>query len=128
VFKYCGHCYSDTLETFPQLSLSHVHHLFYVVPLGTRVLLNTFSLCLADTSSSEENRKLVEQNRAPIIVSPRKVAAALANAIACFGEQNPSATSLPSTPPVKSVIVRAGPGPTASSVRQSCYYSCKIRA
>jgi E3 ubiquitin-protein ligase EDD1 len=80
------------------------------------VLGSTVASSTADTSSSEENRKLVEQNRAPIIVSPRKVAAALANAIACFGEQNPSATPLPSTPPVKSVIVRAGPGPTTSSV------------
>jgi hypothetical protein len=97
-----------------------------VVPLEIRVLLNTFLLCLVDTSSSEENRKLVEQNRAPIIVSPRKVAAALANAIACFGEQNPSVTPLPSTPPVKSVIVRAGPGPTTSNVRRSCCYSFKI--
>lgn len=63
----------------------------------------------------------MEQNRAPIIVSPRKVAAALANAIACFGEQTPSSaptSAAVSTPPVKSVIVRAGPGPTAS-VRQS---------
>jgi hypothetical protein len=59
----------------------------------------------------------VEQNRAPIIVSPRKVAAALANAIACFGEQHPSVTPLPSAPPVKSVIVRAGPGPATSNVR-----------
>jgi hypothetical protein len=58
----------------------------------------------------------MEQNRAPIIVSARKVAAALANAIACFGEQNPSATAV-STPPLKSVIVRAGPGPTTTSVR-----------
>jgi hypothetical protein len=64
----------------------------------------------------------MEQNRAPIIVSARKVAAALANAIACFGEQNRSATTSStavSTPPVKSVIVRAGPGPTTSSVRQN---------
>lgn len=64
----------------------------------------------------------MEQNRAPIIVSARKVAAALANAIACFGEQNPSATTSSTavlTPPVKSVIVRAGPGPTTSSVRQN---------
>lgn len=62
----------------------------------------------------------MEQNRAPIIVSPRKVAAALANAIACFGEHTPSATPS-STAPVKSVIVRAGPGPT-TSVRQSSGY------
>lgn len=85
---------------------------------------NIFSLFPADTSLSEESRKLMEQNRAPIIVSPRKVAAALANAIACFGEQTPSATPLStavSTPPVKSVIVRAGPGPT-TSVRRNCGY------
>ncbi|XP_069676360.1 E3 ubiquitin-protein ligase UBR5 isoform X2 [Periplaneta americana] len=77
----------------------------------------------SETSLSEENRKLMEQNRAPIIVSPRKVAAALANAIACF-DQNPSATSAassssPLTPPVKSVIVRAGPGPTTSNTPSS---------
>lgn len=77
---------------------------------------------IADIDLSEENRKLADQNRAPIIVSARKVAAALASAIACFGEQNPSATVPPtavSTPPIKSVIVRAGPGPTTSSVRQN---------
>ncbi|XP_021934340.1 E3 ubiquitin-protein ligase UBR5 isoform X2 [Zootermopsis nevadensis] len=79
---------------------------------------STAASSASDTSLSEESRKLMEQNRAPIIVSPRKVAAALANAIACFGEQTPSATPLStavSTPPVKSVIVRAGPGPTTSA-------------
>ena len=73
----------------------------------------------------------MEQNRAPIIVSPRKVAAALANAIACFGDQNPSSTPSPvaiSAPPVKSVIVRAGPGPATSNVRRVLDISFKISA
>ncbi|PSN30861.1 hypothetical protein C0J52_20667 [Blattella germanica] len=83
---------------------------------------NSASTSTSDTSLSEENRKLMEQNRAPIIVSPRKVAAALVNFIACVGDGDPSATSSPSnasTPPVKSVIVRAGPGPTTSNTPSS---------
>nr|CAD7423599.1 unnamed protein product [Timema monikensis] len=65
-----------------------------------------------DASSLEESRKLLEQNRAPIIVSPRKVAAALADALACFpGNNNGTAEEV--GPTVKSVIVRAGPANTS---------------
>ncbi|KAJ9576563.1 hypothetical protein L9F63_025542, partial [Diploptera punctata] len=76
----------------------------------------------AETSLSEENRKLMEQNRAPIIVSPRKVAAGLVNFINCTADADPSGTSstatqsAAATAPVKSVIVRAGPGPATSNV------------
>ncbi|XP_063230682.1 E3 ubiquitin-protein ligase UBR5 isoform X3 [Bacillus rossius redtenbacheri] len=62
-----------------------------------------------DGATSEENRKLLEQNRAPIIVSPRKVAAALANALAGFSGGSAAAQEKSGGPAVKSVIVRAGP-------------------
>ncbi|KAJ9581589.1 hypothetical protein L9F63_023236, partial [Diploptera punctata] len=60
----------------------------------------------AETSLSEENRKLMEQNRAPIIVSPHADPS---------GTSSTATQSAAATAPVKSVIVRAGPGPATSS-------------
>ena len=74
----------------------------------------------------------MEQNRAPIIVSPRKVPTALVNFIPCVGDADPSANSsaptqtTAATPPVKSVIVRAGPGPATSSVSIIFMFSKKV--
>ncbi|XP_067014137.2 E3 ubiquitin-protein ligase UBR5 isoform X4 [Anabrus simplex] len=79
-------------------------------------------LCPTSEAMSEENRKLlVEQNRAPIIVSARKVA--LANFGSEAGTSNSNSSSgVPlsdpvktedmATPTIKSVIVRAGPATT----------------
>lgn len=84
--------------------------------------LNVASLCSSE-SSAEENRKLLEQNRAPIIVSARKASSlpTYDNTNNSSSNTSGSSSSIPElskaddsqTPAIKSVIVRAGPATAA---------------
>ncbi|KAG8228758.1 hypothetical protein J437_LFUL008199 [Ladona fulva] len=71
--------------------------------------IRTSSLGAMASNSTSEDRKSLEQTRAPIIVSPRKAAAAAALANGTSGGE------VSGRGPVKSVIVRAGPAAALGS-------------